>query len=179
MEKDVWAVVFTFRLNMQEFEIKIFEIDKDQVIRTLEDQWAVFLSDDILQAYFFINDNGQKLRLRKVGDTNILTYKEKISNENVMHNLEYEVEVSDFDTMVNLLTNIGFKKYGESTKQRIAYKLDNIIYDFDKFEGIPRFVEIEADNAHDIEVWVKSIWYTLADGKNLTERQVKEYYWVA
>jgi hypothetical protein len=28
-------------------------------------------------------------------------------------------------------------------------------------------------------VWVKSIWYTLADGKNLTERQVKEYYWVA
>lgn len=86
------------------------EIDKDQVIRTLEDQWAVFLSDDILQAYFFINDNGQKLRLRKVGDTNILTYKEKISNENVMHNLEYEVEVSDFDTTVSLLTNVRIQK---------------------------------------------------------------------
>lgn len=164
---------------MQEFEIKIFEIDKDKIIGDLKSQWATLLSDDILLAYFFINDNWQKLRLRKVNDTNILTYKEKISNDNIMHNLEYEVTVSDFDTMVNMLIQLGFKKYGESTKQRIAYKLDNIIYDFDKLENIPWFVEIESDNAKDLEEGVKKIWYALSDWNTLTERQVKEHYWVA
>lgn len=164
---------------MQEFEIKIFEIDKDKVISTLVDQWAIMMSDDILLAYFFINDNWQKLRLRKINDTNILTYKEKISNDNVMHNLEYEVTVNDFDIMVNMLIQLGFKKYWESTKQRMAYKLGNIIYDFDKLENIPWFVEIESDNEKDLEEWVKKIWYNLSDWNTLTERQVKEHYWVA
>ncbi len=164
---------------MQEFELKFFDINKDELIENLEKQGASLLSDDVLLAHFFINAGWQKLRLRKINNKCIVTYKEKISNENVMQNLEYEVEVSDFNTMINILNHIGFTKYGESSKQRIAYKLDNIVYDFDKFENIPWFVEVEADNAADLEIWVKKIWYTMEDGKTLTERQVKEHYWVA
>jgi len=90
--------------------------------------------------------------------------------------MEHEVKVSDYEAIVEILNWIGFKKYGQARKQRIVYTLWTITFDFDKYDCIPWFVEVEADNTADVQKWVELLGYTMQDTTTMTRSKVKKYY---
>jgi adenylate cyclase class IV len=94
----------------------------------------------------------------------------------LMENLEYEVKIDDYETFENMLVALWFTKYWHSSKQRIAYELGNIVFDFDKYDGIPWFVEVESNNEQDLVKWVELLWYSMKDTHTFTESQVKKHY---
>ena len=161
---------------MQEIEVKILDINLEKTATLLESKGAKKVSDEVLDAYFYRNTAGAKLRLRRMGTRTILTYKQKNSYEGVMRNEEYEVEVSHFEDFVEILTGIGFEQYGSSTKRRITYTLGEAHYDLDKYEGIPWLIEVEGQTQEAVEAGVALLGYTMDDTCTITERQVKEKY---
>ncbi|EKE29612.1 MAG: hypothetical protein ACD_2C00137G0002 [uncultured bacterium (gcode 4)] len=164
---------------MQEIEVKIFEIDKDSLISKLVAIGAELIFDWEIAADFYRNAAGKKIRLRKANWQNIMTFKEKLSEDAKMENMEYEIVFDDYGNLCKTLEGIWFDKYWSSAKYRIWYKLWNTVFDFDKLEWIPWFVEIESDNHADVEEWVKFLWYRMDETNKMTERLVKEHYWVA
>lgn len=161
---------------MPEIEVKILEIDKDKLISILEEKWAMRIFEWKIENDFFRNSKKNKIRLRKMGNKNYMTFKHKIEHDTVMNNMEHELEFNDFETMINILEWIGFERYGKSTKYRISYKLWEIEFDFDKYENIPDFVEVEAKNIEDLKKWVELLGYKMSETSKMTERLLKEFY---
>jgi len=69
----------------------------------------------------------------------------------------YEEEFELFDPIVfyRLLLIIGLVEYRMKVKQRVALSLWSIKFDFDKYEGIPDLLEIEAPEVNMIEYYIK------------------------
>lgn len=163
---------------MNEIEVKILEIDKKSIISKLEKMWATLTFDWDIENDFFENQENKRIRLRKKWDKFILTFKIKQENNQAKSNKEYEVEFKDYETMSIILENIWFRKYWNSSKKRISYKLDNIVFDIDDFPQIPTFIEVEAQNTEDVIKWVELLWYTMKNTCTLTERELKKFYWL-
>lgn len=163
---------------MKELEVKILDIDKEILIKKLLQIWAKTTFEWYINADFYIKNEWKKLRLRKYWDKNILTYKEKLINQNIMENIEYETCFSDYSKLENILKLIWFNKYWFSYKYRISYNYLDIEYDFDKYQNIPWFVEVESNNEKSLKKWVELLWFQMKDTCILTETKLKEYYWV-
>lgn len=88
---------------MNEIEVKIFGIDKDALIAKLEALGAEKIGEWAIQAEFYRNEAGKKIRLRRMGTQNILTYKQKIPTEEMKGHLELELAFDRYDTMCSIL----------------------------------------------------------------------------
>ncbi len=56
-----------------------------------------------------LDERGAVLRVRKTGDTTMLTYKERFrSDSEIKHRIEYETEVADVDAVENIIKALGF-----------------------------------------------------------------------
>lgn len=107
-----------------------------------------------------------------------LTAKVKLGKDEVASNQEFEVEVSDFFTMSQILLLAWLEKYGESIKSRESYHLWDIHFDMDEYPGIPTYVEVESDTADKVKSWVKLLWYKMKDTVIMTESDLREKWGV-
>lgn len=160
---------------MQEIEVKILEINKNEIISKLINLWAKLVFEWSIENDFFDNWD-KRIRLRKMWGKNYITFKIKAENEIAKSNLELETEFLDYDTMVQILQNIWFAKTRSSNKTRISYHLWNIWFDIDDFPWIPTFIEIEAQNNEDLIKWVEILWYKLSDTVMYWEMELKKHY---
>ena len=102
---------------MNELEVKILEINKEILIKKILWLWAQQIFSWEIQAVFLKNNDWKKIRIRKMGGANILSYKNKIANNDwIMKNEEYEVRFSEYENLLSIFKNIGFDIYGKSTK---------------------------------------------------------------
>lgn len=163
---------------MKEVEVKILEIDKDEVISKLENLWAKKVFEWDVFNDFFENGNSKKIRLRQMWSENIMTYKEKIDESWVKSQHEYEIKFDNYENIISILKWIWFIHYWKSSKTRISYSLWNIHFDIDKLDWIPWFVEVESDNSDDVKKWVEILWFDFENVCLLTERWLKERYWI-
>lgn len=163
---------------MKELEVKILEINKVEIINRIKQLWWIKTFEWEIFNEFLVNQDWKKLRLRQQWNEIFLTYKNKIQNDNSMENDEYEIKIDNLENCIKILENIWFTKYWESKKIRIEYRLWNIKFDLDKYEWIPRLIEIESDNKNDLNEWVQLLWYSQNDTCILTERPLKEKYWI-
>lgn len=163
---------------MQEIEVKILEINKEELIKKLENLWAEMIFDSYIDAEFFMSQNQKKLRLRKTKYWNYMTMKEKIQKDWYKINQEHELEFGDYETFEKILILSWFQKFWISKKQRISYKLWNIVFDFDSIKDIPDFVEVESDNIADVEKWVEILGYNMSQTNTFWEKELKEFYWI-
>jgi len=141
---------------MKEIEAKILEIDRRDVEKRLVDLGAKKIFDgDILTMFFDFRDGsivGAKnvLRLRKEGDKVELTFKKVHFTDVAKVAEEYSVEVSNLQTVKEILENLGLHETESMEKWRISYQLENARFDIDRYLGeyayIPEFMEIEAKN---------------------------------
>lgn len=92
------------------------------------------------------------LRLRRVGETAILTYKKRfVTTSAIKHQREYETKVSDAEALDSILQALGFSPTLIYEKRRMTWELDaaEIVIDELPF-GL--FMEIEASEADIQEV---------------------------
>ncbi len=162
---------------MIEIEVKILEINKDEIISKLEINWAELDYSSDIEAFFFRNGEWKKIRLRKTNKWNNINFKKLITNDFWMSNIELETDIGEIEIIRKILLEVGFKEYWYSFKNRTSYKLNNITFDIDKYEWIPYVLEIEWKNNEDVKKGLSILWFDMKDAVNLTERELKEKYW--
>lgn len=166
---------------MLEVEVKILEIDKQKVIKKLDELGAikVFEGEIIANYYDYPNNSLAKqkktLRLRKKSDFAELTLKEEVSRNGAKIMDEHETKC-EYEGMKSILKNLGFERTKKIVKYRISYSLDKCHFELDTFLGIPTFLEIEAATKKELEEMVAVLGYSMKDTKPWSGHDVLEYY---
>jgi len=171
---------------MEEIEIKILDVDRRKIEKKLRSMGAKkkFVGEIHALFYDFPDDSVRKakgtMRLRKVGDVAYLTYKRFIENTRAKIRREYEVEVSDFEEMQDILKSLGFVERLKTRKIRTTYELDGAHFELDKhtdqYSYVPDFLEIEAKDLETLYKYVKLLGYTKKDCRPWTILEIAEYY---
>ena len=172
---------------MQEVEVKITEIDRGLVEARLKAIGASKDSEGDVDTVFFdfpsnsIAAAENLLRLRRKGTNSELTFKRFLQGEGAKVRDEYEVSVSDFETMRLILESIGLVAVQRMKKHRISYLLkDGVRVDLDRytdeFSYIPDLMEIEAEDAATVRKHVEMLGFKPEDSKNWTTSDLVNHY---
>jgi predicted adenylyl cyclase CyaB len=172
---------------MHEVELKIVGIDRRKVEEKLESLDASKTFEGVVESMFFdfpdssIARANNLLRLRRIGDRVELTFKKFIENENAKVREEYEVLVSDFEKMKQILESIGLVANQRMEKHRISYALkDGVKIDLDKYSGelsyIPDLMEVEAEDIATLHSHVRFLGFKPEDGKPWTTFELIDFY---
>lgn len=135
-----------------EYEFRILEINKEQVINELEKLGAKKVGEFNQKRYVYnLNpkQEGKWIRLRTDGTKTTLTYK-NIINNTIDGTKEIEIEVNNFETTNELLEKMGFKNKGYQENKRIQYVLENTEIDIDTWPMIPTYMEIKGKSKEDV-----------------------------
>lgn len=135
-----------------EYEIRVLEINKEEIVKKLENLGAIKKGEFNQKRYVYDLkpvENGKWIRLRTNGKTTTLTYKDVVSNT-IDGTKEIEIEVDDFEKTNELLEKIGFKNRGYQENSRIQYILNNVEIDIDSWPMIPTYLEIEGNSEQEV-----------------------------
>ena len=172
---------------MKELELKFLEVDRDDIVRRLEEVGARLTVDDVLRTIYFdfadgrIRNSHEVFRLRTFGDKIELCRKVNMRLEDGCKVYdELETHVSDFDDAVELIESLGFVKGLYFEKKRTEYVLaDGSKFEIDEFPGIPVMLEIEALNRERINELVEEFNLGRYEQTHLTGQKVlREKYGV-
>ncbi|WP_456421835.1 class IV adenylate cyclase [Thermococcus sp.] len=155
-----------------EIEIK-FRVDFEETKRKLESLGASFVGEELQEDVYFYLPLPKLLRVRNIENLGkaYLTYKEiKDPGRNEEFD-ELEVEVSDFDTTVEILRRLGFDKDVVVKKRRLIYRFNGFTFELNDVEGLGGFLDIEvvSENVEDAK---KKIW-EVAEVLGLNEEDVE------
>lgn len=74
-----------------------------------------------------MDERGATLRLRKIGDFTVLTYKEKVKTDNgTKRKIEFETSVSDVDAAEHIIERLGYRLTAVYEKRRKYWKLGEV-----------------------------------------------------
>ena len=88
-------------------------------------------------------ETDEALRIRRMDQKKILTYKGPKIGTRSKTRIEKEVTVGDFDNMNEILVHLGFIEAGRVNKRREGYKLGEVHICIDSVDGLGDFVELE------------------------------------
>jgi len=154
---------------MQEIEIKILDIDRDEVIKKLVALGAEKVFDGLVRAKHYdysdgrLRQGGELVRLRDFVEETAesdkgpgsgpgqrtgyveFTYKGKKEIVDGMKvREEIENKVDDLDSVEKILFALNLEVTLDNEKRRIEYKLNNVKFDIDEYPGGVIYMEIEA-----------------------------------
>lgn len=172
---------------MKEREVKVLNIDKDEIENKLLQLGAVLLKDEEqINIRFDTDENYLKetycgyLRIRITknllnGETrNTLTFKRNVSRDKFRINEETETEVYDYEEMIKILQFLGYNKKRPGYKHRKSYKYDNIIFEIDTWDietYSKPYLEIEVMTEEDLD---KAIDLLHLDREQVTTKSIDE-----
>jgi adenylate cyclase class 2 len=170
---------------MEETEVKILEIDKQKIVRTLTDLGAQKIFDSTIQTIILDTQDSQihkkrdVLRLRKQQDTIELTYKQIHYGNTVKVAQETAVQVSNLEATLKILQALGFQTTQNMQKHRTSYMINNVRFDIDRYTGeygfIPEFLEIEG-SAQDIRDYAEKLGFQEKDCLPWSTDQLIKHY---
>ena len=137
-----------------EKKYRIDEKLRDRIIKRLNELGAVFSHEQFEENYLHrggvLDKRSATLRLRKIGDETLFTYKEKIKNdEETKHKIEYETHVANVEEMEQIIGCLGFRLDVIYEKRRQVWRFDSVEVVLDELPfGL--YMEIEGDMS-DIE----------------------------
>ena len=135
-----------------EYEVRVLEIDKDEIQNKLKELNAVLVEDVFQKRYVYdfnpVNPN-KWIRLRTNGTKTTLTIK-NVESSNIDGTKEVEVEVSDFNTTNEILKELGYTPKGIQENKRIKYDLNGVEVDIDTWPKIPTYLEIEGSSEEEV-----------------------------
>jgi predicted adenylyl cyclase CyaB len=172
---------------MKEVEVKVIEIDREAVETKLRSLGAFKTFEGDTETVFFdfasriITSAGDLLRLRKIGEKTVLTFKKFVQSETAKVRHEYEVSVSDFESMRLILESLGLLQIQRMKKHRTSYALKTgIRIDLDKYTGefshIPDLMEIEGEDIATVRSHIKLLGLRPEDSKSWTTFELVDYY---
>jgi len=155
-----------------EVEVK-FRVDFEELKRRIEAIGASFLREEIQEDVYFSIPLPELLRVRHVSNLGrtFLTYKRIADPGRNEEFEELEVEVSDFETAVEILKRLGYEEDVVVRKRRLVYRLGDVTFELSEVEGLGGFLDIEVIS-DDVEKAKRVIWET-AGKLGLTERDVE------
>lgn len=130
-----------------EYEVRVLEINPDEIIKKLEEVGAELQWDHLQKRYvydFIPRIDGKWIRLRTNGDKTTLTIKNVVSS--IDGTQELEIGVEDFDKTNLILNELGFVAKGYQENRRRQYILDGVEIDIDSWPWIPTYLEIEGES---------------------------------
>ena len=143
-----------------EIEAKLKVDSHKQVIKRLKKLGAEFLSEHIQKDQYFDDvrqtltktDRGIRLRRQKSGNEEkiFLTYKGAREKDRFKKRQEIEMEITDGDSIENLLLAIGYEKAIVFEKKRRVYRLGGCEVALDELPLLGSFVEIEGPDGEKI-----------------------------
>jgi adenylate cyclase class 2 len=162
-----------------ETEVKLYLPDLEAVRITIERAGASLTAPRVLERNWrydtpnrTLSRSEQVIRLRQDSRSR-LTYKGKgYSEGGIISRPEYEVEVSDFDAMAQILHSLGYEPYMLYEKYRTTYHLDEAEIVLDELP-FGNFVEIEAEADH-IERLIKTFAWQSAPRLNASYSRLFE-----
>lgn len=165
---------------MKEIEVKILEIDKEKIVKKLENLGAKKIFDEeMFSVYYDIDYKGdfeRTMRIRKKDSKNILTFKRRKSESKFKISEEVEINVDDFEKTRKILKYLGAKERDASKTHRISYRIKNSVVEIDTKEGIPTYLEIESQDEAEIKEIVELLGYKIEDTNNWSGKQLMKYY---
>ena len=172
---------------MKEVEVKIIEIDREKVEAGLRSLGATRTFDgDQVTVFFDFPGNSiaaakNLLRLRKTGDKTLLTFKKFVESGPAKVRDEYEVVVSDFDSMRLILESLGLSPTKRMEKHRTSYTLKSgVEVDIDKYAGeyshIPELLEIEGKDVETVHLHAKLLGFQPVECKSWTTFDLIDHY---
>lgn len=178
---------------MLEKEIKILEINKEEVINKLEALWAVKSFDWFIHDIYYdfidwdcnkLQDNKRLFRVRQKWEIHLYTIKRKRNKicegwEKWLKVAdEWENTITDVDSFKKVLEKYGMTQTREKKKHRTSYKLNEVEFDIDEYDSIPPLLEIEAKTKKEIKQYIKELWLENHIQKDFGSRKLFEYYWL-
>ena len=171
---------------MYEIEVKILEVNRKELEKKLISIGAKKISQKEIETFFFDSKDysfkkaNSLLRLRKEKDRSTLTFKKLIDNNKAKVAQEYEVTVSDLESMKNILESLGFSLYEQMIKLRTSYVLNGVNFEFDKYldeyDYIPEFLEIEANSIDTLHKHAKLLGFNIEECKPWSTFDLIHYY---
>ena len=131
-----------------EYEVRVLEIDHDEMVKKLEALGAELQFSALQQRYVYDFDpviDSKWIRLRTNGSKTTLTIKD-LNAKTIDGTKELEIEVDDFDKTNQILEELGYKHRGFQQNKRTQYILDDVEIDLDRWPLIPEYLEIEGTN---------------------------------
>jgi len=168
-----------------EKEIKILDVDKDEIVSKLEYLWAVkhfewFIHDVY---YDFPNKKTNKMelnnrlfRVRKKWEINLYTIKRKRKSKWIKIADEQEMNITNIESFSEVLEKYGMEKIREKKKYRISYSINWLEFDIDKYEWIPTLLEIEAGKKKHIMKYIKILWLSNHTQQKFWSRGLYKHY---
>ena len=135
-----------------EYEIRVLEINKEEIVNKLKKLGAIMKGNFKQKRYVYDlkpAENGKWIRLRTNGKVTTLTYKDIVSNT-LDGTKEVEFEVEDFDKANEFLEKIGFINRSYQENERIQFILNNVEIDIDSWPMIPTYMEIEGKSEEEV-----------------------------
>ena len=148
-----------------EVEVRILNIDKDELISKLEKNNAKFIGDwhQIRYVYDFKPINPNKwIRLRTNGVDTTLTIKE-VKDKTVEGTKELEITVSSLETTHQILEKLGYKRRSIQENKRIRYILNDVEIDIDTWPGLNTYVEFEGNSEELLKEVITLLGYDYKD----------------
>lgn len=173
---------------MNEIEVKVLDIDKESLVKKLNDINATLVKKEFQNNYMFdYPDNrffskGGYVRIRKSisildkKEKIILTFKELISKDKFKVSKEIEFKADDFDSAKNFLEALGLKLFRVDEKFRQSYKLDEGLIEIDTWAGVPTYFEAEAENEEKVEILLNKLGYNLSQSTSMTLAEIMKHY---
>jgi adenylate cyclase, class 2 len=127
-----------YRLTKEQYE---------EVLQSLKELNGEFIREEfevnLLYGGGILEDEKALLRVRKIGDKTILTYKKQIHNDlAIKQHIEHETEVANFEAIENIIKALGFQLGMVYEKRRQTWHLQNVEVCLDELPfGL--FMEIE------------------------------------
>ena len=148
-----------------EIEVRILNINKDDLISKLEDNNAEFIGDWLQVRYVYDFNPVQPnkwIRLRTNGITNTLTIKE-VKDKTEYGTKELEIEVSSVEDTDKILEELGYKKRSIQENKRIRYILNGVEIDIDTWPKLNTYVEFESCSLDKIKEVIDLLGFSYND----------------
>ena len=136
-----------------EIEVRLLDIDKEDLISKLEKNNAKFIGNwhQIRYVYDFNPKQDNKwIRLRTNGITTTLTIKE-VKDKSALGTKELEIEVSSIEDADKILEQLGYRKRSVQENKRIRYILNDVEIDIDTWPYLDTYVEFEGNSEEQIK----------------------------
>lgn len=140
-----------------EYEVRVLEIDKDELVKKIEKLGAKKIADFNYKRriYNFNPAVPQKwIRLRTDGNKTTLTIK-KLESLEIDGTKEMEIEVSDFEETNKILNELGYNSHTYQENKRTRYVLNDVELDIDSWPYIPTYLEIEGKDEKSVKDMIK------------------------
>ncbi|MFT4343207.1 MAG: class IV adenylate cyclase [Candidatus Woesearchaeota archaeon] len=167
---------------MKEIEVKILNINPNEITKKLHSISAKKLFEGTIHSYYYdykdesLRDKGIRFRLRDYGDKVVLTLKEKQDDKVYQVCNEHEIHVSNKEETEEIIKKLGLELVRKETRKRTSYKLENAIVEIDEYEDIPPLLEIESTSKDEIQKLIAFFGYKPEDAKPWSGAKVKKWY---